>query len=69
MINKNTKTKLQEVYFDICDLLEGELPSGYENLNEVYQDIKDKLEEIEEAIAWRQEKIRIKHIYILPIII
>ena len=47
MIDKNIKTKLQEVYFDVCDLLEGELPSGYKNLNEVYQDIKDKLEEIE----------------------
>jgi hypothetical protein len=51
MIDKNTKTKLQEVYFDVCDLLEGELPSGYKNLNEVYQDIKDKLEEIEEEVA------------------
>lgn len=46
----NIKTKLQEVYFDICDLLEGEIPSGYKNENEVYKDIKDKLEEIEEAL-------------------
>lgn len=44
-------TKLQEVYFDICDLLEGEIPSGYKNENEVYKDIKEKLEEIEEALA------------------
>jgi hypothetical protein len=51
MIDNNTKTKLQEIYFDVCDLLEGELPSGYENLNEVYQDIKDKLEEIEGELA------------------
>ena len=43
--------KLQEVYFDVCDLLEGEIPSGYKDENEVYRDIKDKLEEIEEAIA------------------
>lgn len=50
-MNANIKTKLQEVYFDICDLLEGEIPSGYKNENEVYKDIKDKLEEIEEAMA------------------
>ena len=27
-------TRLQEVYFDVSDLLEGEIPIGYENVNE-----------------------------------
>ena len=51
-IHKSTLTHLQEVYFDICDTLNGESPEdiGYENQKEMMEEFKWKLEAIEEDL-------------------
>ena len=48
----NSKTLLQEVYFDICDLIDGYSYKsiGYKNKNDFLNECKIKLEELEEAI-------------------
>lgn len=37
---------LEQIYFDICDLLEGGVPFGYKTRKECLQNIKEALEEI-----------------------
>ena len=51
-IHKSTLTHLQEVYFDVCDTLNGESPEdiGYENQKEMMEELKWKLEAIEEDL-------------------
>lgn len=51
-IHQSTLTHLQEVYFDVCDTLNGESPEdiGYESTKEMMEEFKWKLEAIEEDI-------------------
>lgn len=51
-IHKSTITHLQEVYFDVCDTLNGESPEdiGYESMKEMMEEFKWKLEAIEEDL-------------------
>jgi hypothetical protein len=51
-INQSTITHLQEVYFDVCDRLNGESAKeiGYENQNEMFAEFKRKLEAVEQDL-------------------
>jgi hypothetical protein len=51
-INQSTITHLQEVYFDVCDRLNGESAQsiGYENQNEMFAEFKLKLEAVEQDL-------------------
>ena len=51
-IHQSTLTHLQEVYFDVCDTLNGESPEdiGYESTKEMMEEFKWKLESIEEGL-------------------
>jgi hypothetical protein len=51
-INQSTITHLQEVYFDVCDRLNGESAKeiGYENQNEMFTEFKRKLEAVEQDL-------------------
>ena len=51
-IHQSTLTHLQEVYFDVCDTLNGEAPEdiGYESTKEMMEEFKWKLESIEEGL-------------------
>lgn len=51
-IHQSTITHLQEVYFDVCDTLNGELPEdiGYESTKEMMEEFKWKLEAIEQDL-------------------
>jgi hypothetical protein len=48
-IQLNTLTNIQEMYFDVCDLLAGESYQsvGYASRNEMLKDFKVKLERVE----------------------
>ena len=58
MVNNNIKTKLQEVYFDVCDLLNGGQVDDFsltgfqefDTLREFLEEQKAKLERIETNI-------------------
>ena len=49
-IESNTLTHIQEIYFDVCDQLNGESykEMGYENKREMLEEFKWKLERIEQ---------------------
>jgi hypothetical protein len=51
-INQSTITHLQEVYFDVCDRLNGDSAKsiGYENQNEMFAEFKCKLEAVEQDL-------------------
>lgn len=51
-IHKSTLTHLQEIYFDVCDSLQGEPPErlGYESREDMMEEFKWKLEAIEEDL-------------------
>lgn len=51
-LNQSTITHLQEVYFDVCDRLNGESAKeiGYENQNEMFAEFKRKLEAVEQDL-------------------
>lgn len=51
-IQANTLTHLQEIYFDVCDLLNGESVKdiGYDTQREMLGEFKWKLERIEEEL-------------------
>ena len=51
-MNKYTLTKIQEVYFDLCDILEGQSYQsiGYENRKDFLLVQRDKLLRIELAL-------------------
>ena len=51
-IQANTLTHLQEIYFDVCDLLNGQSYQElrYETRNEMLEEFKWKLERIEEEL-------------------
>ena len=51
-IKQSTVTSLQEVYFDVCDILQGEPPErlGYESMEDMMEEFKWKLEAIEEDL-------------------
>jgi hypothetical protein len=48
-IHLNTLTNIQEMYFDVCDLLAGESyqSMGYASRREMLEEFKSKLERIE----------------------
>lgn len=48
-INQNTVTHLQEVYFDVCDIINGESIKdiGYNSNKEMMEEFRWKLEAIE----------------------
>lgn len=60
-IQANTLTHIQEIYFDLLDLLRGESYQalGYSTRNEMFEDHKTKLERIEaefkSSIGWDQD--------------
>jgi hypothetical protein len=49
-IESNTLTHIQEIYFDVCDQLNGESykDMGYANKREMLEEFKWKLERIEQ---------------------
>ena len=51
-IHQSTLTHLQEIYFDVCDSLQGEAPEclGYESREDMMEEFKWKLEAIEEDL-------------------
>ena len=51
-IHQSTITHLQEVYFDVCDTLNGKSPEdiGYKSTKEMMEEFKWKLEAIEEDL-------------------
>lgn len=51
-IQQSTITHLQEIFFDVCDSLNGQTPQdiGYENQKEMLEEFKWKLEAIEEDL-------------------
>ena len=53
MIDTQTLTLLQEIYFDIADLSYGESYKslGYENKIDFYKQIKSKLETLEQTLT------------------
>lgn len=55
-MNEKTLTLLQEVYFDICDRLEGNSykDMSYDNEEEFLLVQKDKLEAIEKALTMEE---------------
>jgi hypothetical protein len=57
-IESNTLTHIQELYFDVCDKLNGESykDMGYENKREMLKEFKWKLERIEQHFAQLNEK-------------
>ena len=62
-MNQNTLTLVQEVYFDLCDLLDNnELNESIEglfefsDLREFIQEQKDKLAQIERALDFQTEE-------------
>jgi hypothetical protein len=63
-MNQNTLTLVQEVYFDLCDLLDNnELNESIEGLfefsdmREFIQEQKDKLAQIERALDFQTEEV------------
>lgn len=48
-VHLNTLTHIQEIYFDVCDMLNGESYQsiGYDNRREMLQEFQMKLERIE----------------------
>jgi len=48
-VNQNTLTLIQEIYFDVCDQLNGESfkSMGYDNKRDMFKEFKWKLERIE----------------------
>lgn len=47
-MNNSTRTKLQEVFFDMCDqILERRLPEEFKSWKEFYTEQADKLASIE----------------------
>lgn len=48
-LQQSTITHLQEIFFDVCDTLNGESPKdiGYESKAEMFEEFKWKLEAIE----------------------
>lgn len=51
-IQQSTITHLQEIFFDVCDTLNGESPKdiGYESSTEMFEEFRWKLEAIEEDL-------------------
>lgn len=51
-IHQSTVTHLQEIYFDVCDTLNGQPPEGigYESTKEMMEEFKWKLEAIEQDL-------------------
>lgn len=51
-IQQSTITHVQEIFFDVCDLLNGESPKdiGYESKTEMFEEFRWKLEAIEEDL-------------------
>ena len=51
-IHQSTLTHLQEVYFDVCDTLNGESAKdlGYKSKAEMFEEFKWKLEAIEKDL-------------------
>ena len=51
-IEQSTITHLQEIFFDVCDTLNGESPKdlGYKSKAEMFEEFKWKLEAIEEDL-------------------
>lgn len=57
---ENTLTKIQSIYFDVCDLLNNQSYQsiGYENKKEMLLDFKEKLEDIEIQFLIQIEKVK-----------
>ena len=51
-IQQSTLTHLQEIFFDVCDTLNGESPKdiGYASKTEMFEEFRWKLEAIEEDL-------------------
>jgi len=64
-MNQNTLTLVQEVYFDLCDLLDNnELDQSiegftceFDDMREFIQEQKDKLAQIERALDFQTEEV------------
>jgi hypothetical protein len=54
VIHQSTITHLQEVYFDVCDRLNGDSAKslGYKNQNEMFSEFKRKLEAVEQDLRF-----------------
>jgi hypothetical protein len=51
-LQQSTLTQLQEIFFDVCDTLNGESPKdiGYASKTEMFEEFRWKLEAIEEDL-------------------
>lgn len=60
-IQANTLTHLQEIYFDVCDLLNGESAKdiGYDTQREMLGEFKWKLERIEEELRQQFDALEV----------